>query len=223
MAILQACSNIKVQTPWWQPWANTIWYWKLEDNTSATVWTTTSSNNVTFTTLASWKKVAVFNGSNSIIACDALATWTDNTYSVRCQKTWTWSWERIITTLAWWSGKKGTSLRTNTSPRTYMNSNFSAWISITWATANNTWYHIVIVQNSSWSTVYLNWTLAATDNQTWANSNALSSIWCNSQNMPTWQDFFNWNISEVIVENKARTAQEIQDYYNQTKSLYWIS
>ena len=215
--------NMILPDVWWgwrQPWANTIWYWKLEENTDATVWTTTSSNNVTFTTLASWKKVAVFNGSSSRVVMSALATWTENTYSMWVKKNWSWTGEQQIGMLCWWSGKKGAAIRTNTSPRWYMNSKFTAWVNITWATANNTWYHIVIVQNSSWSTVYLNWTLAATDNQTWANSNPLSSLWANSY---AAQDYFNWNISEVIAENKARTAQEVSDYYNQTKPLYWIS
>lgn len=42
-----------------------------------------------------------------------------------------------------------------------------------------------------------------------------------------WQqadgDSFYWYISNVIIEDKARSAQEISDYYNQTKSLYGIS
>ena len=29
--------------------------------------------------------------------------------------------------------------------------------------------------------------------------------------------------SEYIIENKERTSQEVSDYFNQTKSLYWIS
>lgn len=207
---------------WWQPWANTIWYWKLEENTDATVWTTQGSNNVTFTTLASGKKVWVFNGSNSMVRTDALATGTNNTYLFRCKKNWSWTWENVVVNLSWWSGKKGLASRTNTSPWQYLNSRYSAWVNIPWATSTNTWYHIAVTQNSSWTIVYLNWTQVSTNSETWANSNTRAWIWCNDNN-PNWQDFFNWNISEVIVENVTRTAQEISDYYNQTKSLYWIS
>jgi hypothetical protein len=34
--------------------------------------------------------------------------------------------------------------------------------------------------------------------------------------------YFNWNISNVILENKTWSQQDIQDYYNATKSLYWL-
>lgn len=37
-----------------------------------------------------------------------------------------------------------------------------------------------------------------------------------------WRYFIGW-LSELIVESKARTAQEIADYYNSTKANYWIS
>ena len=203
----------------WQPWANTIWYWKLEENTNATVWTTTSSNNVTFTTLASWKKVAVFDGSSSRIVIPALPTWTNNTYLARVNKTGNWTWEMQAIVLCWWSWKKGVALRTNTSPRWCMSSQFNAWTNLTWATSNNTWYFVAIVQNSSWSIYYLNWSQASTSSVTWANSNTWSAIWSNSGA----QDYFKWYISEVIVENKAWTDQEVSDYYNQTKWDYWIS
>ena len=34
---------------------------------------------------------------------------------------------------------------------------------------------------------------------------------------------FQWGMSNVIVENKTWTQQEISDYFDSTKSLYWIS
>lgn len=35
-------------------------------------------------------------------------------------------------------------------------------------------------------------------------------------------NFFRWYISEFIWENKNRTDVEILDYYDQTKSNYWL-
>jgi hypothetical protein len=32
-----------------------------------------------------------------------------------------------------------------------------------------------------------------------------------------------WQLSNVIFEDKARTSQEVSDYYDQTKWDYWIS
>jgi len=33
---------------------------------------------------------------------------------------------------------------------------------------------------------------------------------------------FNWWLSEVIIEGKARTPKEVQAYYNQTKQQFWL-
>jgi hypothetical protein len=43
----------------------------------------------------------------------------------------------------------------------------------------------------------------------------------------TWwgssSDRLSWEISEFILEDRAWTATEISDYFNATKSNYWIS
>lgn len=220
MALVQReLKNAYIGEYGWQPWANTIWYWKLEDNTDAIVWTTESSNNVTFTTLSSWKKVWVFNGSSSRMVMSALPTWTNNTYLCRVKKNWSWTREQQIWMFCWGSGKKWIAFRTNTSPRQYLNSSFGAWVSIPWATSNDTWYLIVVVNNWSWSIAYLNWVQVASDSQTWANSNPKSSIWANSYSVA---DYFNGNVSEAIVEDRAWTPEEIADYYNITKWNYGL-
>ena len=38
-----------------------------------------------------------------------------------------------------------------------------------------------------------------------------------------WWDRFKWQIWECIIEDKVWTTQEISNYYNRTKSSYWIS
>ncbi len=49
-----------------------------------------------------------------------------------------------------------------------------------------------------------------------------ASIWLGRA---TYQDTENlyWYLSQVIVENQVRTAEQVAWYYNQTKSQYWIS
>lgn len=87
----------------------------------------------------------------------------------------------------------------------------------------NTWYLICWVYKTNEGILYINW------NQEANNSRTLSYGF---QNFGIWQDWYDNEgkrrhrrgyISNFILENKVRTAQEIEDYYNQTKSLYWIS
>lgn len=49
-------------------------------------------------------------------------------------------------------------------------------------------------------------------------------VWCAFGTETSWYTY-QWNgyVSNCIIEKKARTAQEIVDYYNITKWFYWIS
>lgn len=95
----------------------------------------------------------------------------------------------------------------------------SADIESTTTLSNWTWYNMVAIYNWSTISIYLNWVLI------WSKSVSLTTwssnlyIWWR----PSWGCKVNWFINNVIVENRARTAQEIQRYYNLTKSLYGIS
>ena len=38
-----------------------------------------------------------------------------------------------------------------------------------------------------------------------------------------WNQYSGWFISNLIIERRARTDMDVTNYYNQTKSIYWIS
>jgi hypothetical protein len=56
--------------------------------------------------------------------------------------------------------------------------------------------------------------------QRWGTTtaNMIGYVWNYNTN-----DNLKWYLSQFILEDKTRTAQEIADYYNQTKWNYWIS
>jgi hypothetical protein len=47
-------------------------------------------------------------------------------------------------------------------------------------------------------------------------------IWVNDGDSWTTPKYMTWYMSDLIVENKARTAEETANYYNSTKSNYWL-
>jgi hypothetical protein len=73
-------------------------------------------------------------------------------------------------------------------------------------------------ENNSCS-FYMNWEQIGT-------ANSWSSMPSNPLDWTLWRNVWNWhqycNISELIIENKSRTATEISNYYNLTKSSYWL-
>lgn len=87
----------------------------------------------------------------------------------------------------------------------------------------NKWYYLTYVLKSSGSDLYLNGQKIWTTNS-WLvlrDRLAIWTAWWTTSDF--WNHLFDGQMSQVIIEDKERTAQEISDYYNQTKWDYWIS
>lgn len=201
---------------WWKPWVNTIAYYELNwDATDTTGNYDGTASNVTYTTLASWIQVATFNGSNSKIdiaspLVNNLSTFTVNVWfndtannfgDVLNNQSNDINWI-FMDSINWtqfrvWLGWGGNT-----------NTNFTL----------NVWHNAVLVYNNGTYIVYFDSQQDYTEVFTYANWTNMA-IWCRSQ---AQDRFWTWYISKVIFEDKARTAQEISDYYNQTKSNYWL-
>jgi hypothetical protein len=87
----------------------------------------------------------------------------------------------------------------------------------------NTRYNIVNVLENWSCKFYVNSSLEGTISWTPNLRNRLC-IWATYwSSWDLWSNPFDWKMSQVIIEDIAWSAQEVQDYFNATKWDYWIS
>lgn len=201
------------------PWENTIAYYPLTADTNDAYW----DNNMTNSGIVFWK----YNW----VQCAYL---NNNAYASKSWSLFTWNptftvsvWMNNIDTnngeIPWsfwsnWAQTQQFLLRLNGSTRTlnvwwYQNDRD------TWYVINrNTWYNVIFAYRPSWWTVYVNW--ESVYSWTWS-----PAIWNSSTRISGdqwgWQLWY-WYLSELIFENKKWTIQKAKNYYNSTKSNYWL-
>lgn len=208
----------------WQPWANTIAYYPLDSvnqlsdlswnqNTLTKDWTVTFTDNY-----ASFSADGRLNTPiNSTPTNQTLIFWM-------MHESWAWNeqvpiakWGSNLNNHRWWFYKDS-----DWNLNVQIN---EAWTNVTTLTTN-TWYMVVQTTEWVWTAncnfkVYINWNTTPVVIQTaplYNDSNTYICMWWRHT-----QYNFRWKLSWIIIEDKARTSQEISDYFNQTKSLYWIS
>lgn len=93
-------------------------------------------------------------------------------------------------------------------------------------------YNTTTMQNYVNKWMLLWWVYDWTDNKLYIDKTAIATV---TVSLDTWSKilavwkwpvlskWINWYVSEVIVEDKAWSAQDIEDYYEATKWKYWIS
>lgn len=218
-------------TSWWwgwrTPWVNTLAYYPL--NSTYTVydqsgnWYDLTDTNVTF-----GSDGALFQW-NWYLYSSALSTdiiWSTFTISAYVKKTtatsdmWissnvTWLYYWYILTL-WWNQWQ---------PRIeIMNSNWSN-VSSGVDTATDTWYNVVVTHDTWWHTdIYVDWVYKASMIKSIGTQVSWQfTIWAIKFATSLPENYFNWYISNFIIEDVAWSAQDVADYYDATKWDYWIS
>ena len=211
----------------WQPWANTLVYmpfsWNYDDTQGNTV--TQSWTAGTYATTQQWEQYMVTawwpSSNNTLLTISSLnwLTWNGN-WTVSCwvnptnngnlkvirgygmnSSTW-WTW--LILT---WSNEIVIFVYAG---------DINTWITITPEVWNN-----IVFTHSSWTNkVYVNWSLVDTRSKNFTFYNSRLWMLADPNN---WSNGMNGWFDEMIIEDKEWTAQEISDYYDQTKSLYGIS
>ena len=210
-----------------KPWTNTLLYlplnWDLVDKSS-------NQNNWTwwwtgaYSDIIPWssKKCAYFNSNSYITLTTQPVVWNP-TFTHSCwfktNSEWIWFmhdfwydnyWKRSTLCIFYVNNKR--PLQDTYWTDIYL---WSATDSSKW----NTWLHLVYTYNWSWThKFYINWTLY----WSWSWNLTINSwnhkeIWRRNQSV-SW-----YMMSECIIEDKVRTDDEIQAYFNKTKSKYWIS
>ena len=214
--------------PVWKPNANTIAYYPLDTNFNDYMWNynmATKAGSPSITTL-NWVKCCYFNGSSDI-GNDNLHT---NTIWANFTLSW---WVNIpankelalftcMTTSLWWRTICYNTEWNITLSR--LSSSNTVTIKDDTPIPASTWTHICTISDNGTFKLYQNWVLAHTQTvNPWLNTNWLARIWGNNYNEWAWDRWFStWYASRVIIENKVRTAQEVDLYYRTTKSNYWL-
>lgn len=217
---------------WWKPWANTIAYFPLEKNSNEASWkiATATDNSVNYSMIW-WVKCANATSSTWYIGIttsifDDSSVWTEQTISF-------WMY---LNALPWWTSNRVFEFerkdrysfyflaRSNNVYRYEWN---DAWSTIDVNISNDDiwkWNYFTLVNSASWKYIYKNWVQIWT--WTWVSRPRWNRVVEGEQannilNSRSVNGGLNWWLRELIFENKVRTAQEIQDYYNNTKANYW--
>jgi hypothetical protein len=225
---------------WWQPWANTIGYWKFDWDLTDEMWLysgTASNITCTYESLP-WDnniKCLVYSRNNwwYISTANQLrpSFWkTQNDFSL-------WVWMNF-TTFASSRDALVYIQSANNSVLTIQYAKSDLWYSnallvqlyngssdnVRWANVSiqtGTWYNLFYTYNATTRLIkfYLNWAYVGswTFPSDYTTSNNGQYSW-----LLQWPSAA-WKASNMIFEKQEWLAQEVSDYFNQTKSLYWIS
>lgn len=218
-------NTIKYTWWWWgwQPWANTIVYFPLDTDLNDYSWNyTLTANNLATINTVDGVSCLDCSANRSFANCtiSTLPQWTQartNMFRVRWNALWQYP------AYAYW-----TSQHSKADVLWHNNASSPAspsWSQYWWSMETNEtittgqWYHIAItIDGSTEQKIYQNWVLKNTKHLTVNTNWTTLYLWhC------TWDGtYINWYLSKFIIEDRIRTAQEIEDYYNQTKANYWI-
>ena len=212
----------------WTPWANTLAYYPLESDVLDYSW----------------------NWNNAIGAPDSFADWVANyswastslptslaqsiplTCLIWINDGWIGVWDHNINVM-WQHTFSGYGLCLSYNQYDRNNSAYSVgwhtssnggnfmWV---WTTYSNPldWWHLMWLTRD-WTTLklYIDWEFIWQDSDSSsATSNDAFYLWYDHGY--DWGAWY-WKVSKLIFEDKTWTAQEVADYFNQTKSLYGIS
>ena len=212
---------------WWAPWANTLAYYPLTATTTTQDKSWNWKNMTNVNSVSFWTYWWVSCGSFSL---------TSSTYLLLDETLWWWAHAFTVSIrlyranndskiIFWsagsWSQNYWIQLYTVNWVITYN------WYSSSPVTTSTTipsasWHNVIVTYNWTTIKVYMDWntTPISSTNKTLNIANVRTVIWwdVNTSSYSRWD----WYLSEAIFENKEWTTSEISDYYNQTKSNYWL-
>ncbi len=204
-----------------KPTTNTLLYFPLTDDLIDHSWksvTSTTTGSPTITTL-NWVKCCQLNGSSTIDTDVTLNTLSNVYascwfYTANAENKWIF-WNQPCWVFNWfWFSLTNSS---NFVVEVYYSGSSSTSASASWSFQGS--WHLYSVSN--WK-LYIDWIYKSTLSTTTLNWNQPMCIWWHNQNSSCTRQKVNWYIGDCILENKERTASEIADYYNNTKSNYGL-
>ena len=217
---------------WWQPWANTLAYYKFNWNLTDETWNSTASAIWTITYASVWDGQSIIKSPNNCVFTSVSESMFGSAFTISI---WVqFSTVKSLMRLAWWciNNNAGTN---------YANIQYEDWFwwlqfynywdrtSWSWTPTANTWYNIIITW---WWTnndlkACVNWVdLTKTlSNYSYNTDNSTVALWGNQNynSMVLEHESYDWYLDECILEDKEWTTTEKLDYFDLTKSKHGIS
>ena len=212
----------QIYPDWWSPGENTLFYFPLKsdlldyswNNVSATWWWTVTYQAWSGAYL-SWE----LSINYSTQPTNFTISWyiknrnsNDTIFAIwNAKLSWWYAWFEIATNVK-------DIVSTNKIRAEVLKSSWAIW-KTSYSATTTTWNHVCMVinwDNNTWY-IYINWNLSWSNSISWYLKSTLNWF-LNKRVDNQWMYFW-----DIILESKVRTAQEVADYFNQTKSNYWIS
>jgi hypothetical protein len=215
---------IRVDQQWWQPWANTVAYYPL---TSVSTVNDMKTSGTKYNLTNTWVTFGTYQG----VDCAYLSTSSQLSNTSFNELHWA-----LPRTFSFWVYDKGNSSswewvyvfhwktqKTNQMVLVFRWGNkyqISQWGSSWnfWAPTFWQWtYHCVIYDGTKFEW-FKNWT------SIWTWTYTINTQW---NELYFWKHDNLWNsmdgyFSNIIIENKVWTAQDVSDYYDISKANYWL-
>ena len=212
----------------WQPWVNTMAYYKFDWNLNDSsgngydLSLLYGSDVMTYPTLT-WTEKYGARGSWNMCSWTTLSsldlwTWTASGYfkiSANTNNVIWYMWWRNSTWRSW----KWTWMIINQSWEIVIfvfGGDIYTWVTVT----AGDWHNIVFTQWNWETKIYVDWQLENTLTKSYSKTDNILRFFGDPY---SWANSAPMDYDEFILENKTRTAQEISDYFDQTKWNYWIS
>jgi len=204
----------------WQPWANTIAYYPLSSNLIDASWNSSDiipsdSSSV----IGNYQGIDCFNLNwyyCTVSNIDTLATSNEYTFNFWLYRTARFDimYAENGSRWAWWlmmySGESQARWGNKTNQSTaFFEPPYNTWLNIVFTVLNWEWS---IYVNNNKTVLKSSWVLAP-------NHNGTPLIIGGDY---AYNNQGNWYLSKLIIEDRWWTAQEVADYYNQTKATYWL-
>jgi hypothetical protein len=222
----------KVRPSWWKPWANTVAYYPL---TSSTTTSDMSGNNRNLTNswvifgTNQWVSCASFNGSSTRLRYSNFYNLSQWDYCINF-----WAYKLTQTSndayvFAMWTFKSAYKWQSLVIQYDNNVLRFAFWFDDLdsdinpWNQRVNIW--VKFKKSTNQQFIYVNGVLRNSRTTTYTHTLQVLNLYIGSwYSTDTWVyiNHWNWYLSNLIVEKSWWSDSEFLDYYNQTKSNYWL-
>jgi len=206
----------------WKPWDNTIAYFPFEMDKSNQIswWPMLSTSTTTISTIW-WVKALYCDGTQS----QTLNIWFRVSDIASCMF-WYYStdnsWVRTLIGEQSTSADRWIVTFNSTLRYSRQQNDVTADIDTTQPSANS-WHCLWISEWNNWGKMFLDWVQVWTNSSTRDYSTLTLVNWVACWNTKwTITRQFKWYMSKLVLINSDISLEDYQDFYNQTKSNYWL-